>query len=336
MGFMTTVRDLGEFGLIDRLTKHVAQARLGPPAYKGFRLRLGIGDDAAAWRLDTGVEVCTTDTMVDGTHFTQETSAWTDVGWKLWAANLSDVAAMGAIPLVGVVTLGLPGGLPVAAIDGLYEGMLEACVRYNTLLVGGDVVSSDRMFLTVAMTGVCVAEPLTRGSARPGHAVAITGPVGGSAGGLRLLQQSVEPSIEAEAKLISTHRRPVPRVEDGQHLMRDAIRCAMDVSDGLVAELGKLGRASGVGARIEASQVPLPPELTEVFPNDALRLGLSGGEDYQILFTGPRSIVERVLTELPDAAIVGEITADDPGVVHVIDVDGTEIPMTEGGWEHLR
>ena len=332
---MTTVRDLGEGGLIERLVKQVTEARLKPPAHKGFRLRLGLGDDAAAWRLDGGVEVCTTDTMVEGTHFTRETSSWADVGWKLWASNLSDVASMGAIPLTGVVTLGLPSDLPVEAIDGLYDGMLEACERYNTLLVGGDLVNSERVFLTVAMTGVCVAEPLTRGAARPGQAVAVTGPVGASAGGLLVLQRG-GPSNEAEELLVMTHRRPLPRVEEGQLLMRDAIRCAMDVSDGLVGDLAKLGRASGVGARVEAGRVPLPQELREVFPEDALRLGLSGGEDYQILFVGPRPIVERVLSELPEAAIIGEITADDPGEVRVIGEDGGEMVLAETGWEHLR
>lgn len=333
---MTTVHDLGEFGLIDRLAKQVAAARLRLPPHKGFRLRLGIGDDAAAWRVDGAVEVCTTDTMVEGTHFTQATSTWADVGWKLWCANLSDVAAMGAIPLQGVVTLGLPGDLPAAAVDGIYAGMLEACERYNTLLVGGDVVTAQQLFLSVAMTGVCVAEPLTRNAARPGHVVAVTGPLGASAGGLRLLLAGVEPSSEAERHLVQAHRRPIPRVEEGQRLMRDAIRCAMDVSDGLVAELGKLGRASGLGARITASRVPLPPELVTVFPEDALRLGLGGGEDYEIIFTGPRSIVARVLSELPEAAIIGEMTADDPGVVLVVDENGGEMPVEHAGWEHLR
>ncbi|MEX2430429.1 MAG: thiamine-phosphate kinase, partial [Dehalococcoidia bacterium] len=301
------------------------------------KLRLGIGDDAAAWRLETtGVEVCTTDTMVEGSHFTRETGSWSDVGWKLWASNLSDVAAMGATPLAGVVTLGLPGDLPVESIDSLYEGMLEACARYNTLLVGGDVVTADKVFITVALTGVCVAEPLTRSAARPGHVVAITGPVGGSRGGLRLLQEGTAPSSDAEAALIRSHRRPTPRVEDGQHLMRDAIRCAMDVSDGLLTDLAKLGRSSGVGAQVRASHVPLPPELLQVFPDDALKLGLGGGEDYQILFTGPRPIVERVLSEMPGAVIIGEITADDPGVVRVLDDDGAEMLVTDAGWEHLR
>ena len=159
---MTTMREIGEFGLIERLAAQVDAAELKGPEYEGFALRYGIGDDAAAWRLEGGIEVATTDTVVEGSHFTRETTPWNDLGWKAWAANVSDVASMGALPLTGVVTLGLPADLPVRYIEELYEGMLDGCHEYGTLIVGGDVVSSRDVFVSVTMNGVCIGEPLVR------------------------------------------------------------------------------------------------------------------------------------------------------------------------------
>ena len=190
---MSTVIDIGEFGLISRLSAQVEEAHLVSPRIDGFELKAGIGDDAAAWTA-LGTAVATTDTMVEGVHFTRATIPWADLGWRVWAANLSDIAAMGAVPTVGIVTLGLPGDLPIQAIDELYRGMLEACRCYQTLIVGGDVVSSRDVFVTIAMHGVCEAEPLRRNAARPGDAVAVTGPLGGSRAGLQSLLRGIATS----------------------------------------------------------------------------------------------------------------------------------------------
>ena len=340
---MSTVRELGEFGLIDRLARMVAEARLTAPSAADFRLRLGIGDDAAAWSVGRGVEVCTTDTLVEGTHFTRQTTPWPDLGWKLMAENLSDIAAMGATPLHATVTLGLPSDLPVADVDGLYAGMLEACRRYETLVVGGDIVAAPVVFLSATLTGVTGAEPLTRTAARPGDAIAVTGPLGASAGGLRLLQSGPPGPGGKEAArngasgaLVSAHRRPEPRLQEGQRLLRAGIRCAMDISDGLVADLSKLCYASGVAAQVYAEQVPVDPALREALPEQAAQLALNGGEEYQLLFTGPPAIVHRVVAGLPIGSVIGAITADEPGSVLVMDASGREVPVTASGWDHLR
>ena len=333
---MTTVGDIGEFALIDRIAALVAQARLESPSVAGFRVRLGIGDDAAAWRVGNGVEVFTTDTVVEGVHFTRQTIPWQDLGWKVLVANLSDVAAMGAAPLYAVVTLGLPADLPVTAIDDLYAGMLEACRAYKTQIVGGDIVSSPNVFCSVAMNGVCAAEPLTRSAARPGDVVAVTGPLGASAGGLQLLLAGSDGQSPAAQALIRGHRRPEPRLEEGQRLLRAGVKCAMDVSDGLAADLSKLCRASGAGAKLYADHVPVAQSLREALPDQARDLAIGGGEEYQLIFSGPRYLVERVLDELPEAAIVGEITADEPGEVRVEDENGQELTLPVQGWEHLR
>jgi thiamine-monophosphate kinase len=333
---MITVGDIGEFALIDRIMALVAEARLESSSVTGFRVRLGIGDDAAAWRVGNGVEVCTTDTVVEGVHFTRNTIPWRDLGWKALVANLSDVAAMGATPLYTLVTLGLPADLPVTAIDDLYAGMVEACRAYGTQIVGGDIVSSTNVFCSVTMNGECAEEPLTRSAARPGDVIAVTGALGASAGGLHLLLTGSEDQSPAAQSLIHAHRRPEPRLEEGQRLLRAGVRCAMDVSDGLAADLSKLCRASGAGAKLYAAQVPVEQSLSDALPDQARDLAIGGGEEYQLIFTGPRYLIDRVLHELPEAVIVGEVTDDEPGQVRIEDEDGQEITLEAQGWEHLR
>ena len=329
---VSTVDELGEFALIARIAKAVERAGLTTPTAGGFALRLGIGDDAAAWSLAIGVEVATTDTMVEGVHFTAQTMAWADVGWKLWAASVSDVVSMGAVPLVGVVTLGIPGTLEVGAIDDVYVGLLEACAAYGTVIAGGDIVRSREVFLTVALNGVCEGELLRRDAARPGDAIGASGPLGGSNGGLRLLREG----RQAPDALASAHRRPAPRVASGLALGAAGVTGAMDVSDGLVADLAKLCRASGVGARIDAASVPIAPALHEAFgEEEALACALGGGEDYEVVFTGSREAVERAVASIEGAAVIGEIVEDMTGRVRVRSADGTELEVSDAGWEHL-
>jgi thiamine-monophosphate kinase len=329
---VTTVGELGEFPLIERIATAIERASLAAPTAGGFELALGIGDDAAAWRLPRGVEVTTTDTAVEGVHFTRQTTSWADLGWRVWAANVSDVISMGAVPLVGVVTLGLPGSLDATAIDDLYVGMIEACHAYATLIAGGDIVSSRDVFVTVALTGVCEREILRRDAARPGHTVGVSGPLGGSAGGLRVMQRALSPNDT----LLAAHRRPSPRVSTGQALLDAGVTGAMDVSDGLVADLAKLCRASGVGATIDSSRVPLASALHESFTEEeALLCALGGGEDYEVLFTGPPDAIERAVAAIDGAALIGEIVENTPGRVVVLGADGNELDVSDAGWEHL-
>ena len=149
------VRELGEFGLIERLSRRVSASPAGAsnPEAPLLRVRVGIGDDAAVWDAAGASEVLTTDTIVEGAHFTLETTGWNDLGWKALATNLSDVAAMGAAPGLAVVTLGLPPDTRVEDIDALYDGMLEAAETFGANVAGGDVVASPTLFITVALSG---------------------------------------------------------------------------------------------------------------------------------------------------------------------------------------
>ena len=342
------VGDLGEFQLIDLLAKTVADGSgqcVERLSQIGFRLLLPIGDDAAAWDAPAGVRVLTTDTMVEGVHFRLAHRAWRDLGWKSMAANLSDLAAMGCTPLYSVVTLGLRGDLPVEGMVDLYKGMLEACQSYGGAIVGGDVVRSPVLFVTVAMEGTAVAltqpgakDPalLTRASASPGDVIAVTGSLGCSAGGLRMLAEARDFDAETAGHLKSAHNRPIPRVPQGVALAQGGVATAIDISDGLVDDLAKVCAASGVGAVVQTDRVPSDRFLKRAYPQDWITLALGGGEDYELLFTTPAAIVDEVASKLGvPVSIIGDIV-EGPPEVRVLDQQGEVVPVQHGGWDHFR
>lgn len=331
------ISELGEFGLI-ALVQRWTQAA-GPSTDSQFQLTVDNGDDAAAvtFRRSPVTELYTTDTMVDGIHFTGATTPWRDLGWKAIASNISDVAAMGGQPGVALVTLGLPSDTEVSAIEELYAGMTEICRDFGARIVGGDMVRSPVAFITVALTGIAAGEPMLRTAAKPGHQVGLTGPVGGSAAGLRAMLDPLAQSGRAVETLFDRHRRPRPHVAEGMTLTGAGIRSAMDVSDGLADDLGKLCAASGVSATLWAERIPVEPALQEVFPSDWLDLALYGGEDYVLLFTAPPAEMAMAMGSLtPAAAIVGEITAGQPGEVTVLDSDGNPRARRGAGWDHFN
>lgn len=341
------IKDLGEFGVIDLLTRLVVERRAGPGngSLFSFNLTVDNGDDTAAWSpgpsggLSSGPtihELFTTDTMVEGVHFTRETTPWRDLGWKSIASNISDVASMGGLPTYALITLGLPPETEVADLESLYEGMLEVSNEYGLAIIGGDMVRSPVAFITVALTGAMQGKPMVRTGAQPGDLVAVTGYLGGSGGGLRLMLEGRSEQGDAAGYLRSCHRRPHPAVAAGQTLLKAEITTAMDVSDGLADDLGKLCRASGVAAKVFGDRLPAHPYLTGCFPDDWVDLALGGGEDYVLLFTGRPAKINHVVSGLPGgAAVVGEILAGEPGRVTVIDANGQELPFRNRGWDHF-
>ena len=339
------VRDVGEFGLIDMLARAVADqndaliARLGR---RGFRVRLSIGDDAAAICAPAGLRTLTTDTMVEGVHFDPAHTPWRDLGWKALAVNLSDAAAMAADPVCSLVTLGLRPDLPVAGLLEMYAGMMDAHDRYGGALLGGDVVKSPAFFVTVALDAAAPARDgaerlLTRDSASPGDLIAVTGHLGCSAGGLRMMLGGLEATLDDDTArhLRGAHNRPTPRVPEAAALAAAGVSAAMDVSDGLVADLAKLCRSSGVAAALSGAHHAADACLRRAFPDDWLRLALTGGEDYEILFTAPPVVMAGAAhaLDVPVHAI-GEIVEGPPSV-RVLDPDGRDIDIAAGGWDHF-
>ncbi len=339
------VGDIGEFKLIEILTETLDTEGVSQSDHVGAdggTLRLTIGDDAAVWDAPSGTRVFTTDTMVEGVHFVLDQIGWHDLGWKAMAVNLSDVAAMGCLPTYSIVTLGLRDDLPVDGLTEMYRGIAEACREHGGDVVGGDVVRSPVFFVTVAMEGSTtvtngsdVGVVLTRSAAQVGDAIAVTGTLGDSAGGFRIASAG-RPFDDETARLRNAHFRPIPRLDVGQALVKAGVKAAMDVSDGLIGDLTKLCDASGVGAVVHSQKIPVSDELTQKFPDDWLSLALGGGEDYELLFTAPREVVEDVgkAIDLP-VTIIGEIVESSRGVT-VIDKEGDPIEAASGGWDHFK
>ena len=332
------VRDLGEFGLIERLNGMVTGQRRGPDngAPHGFKLLVDTGDDTAAWAASNATELFTTDTVVEGVHFTRETTPWPDLGWKSLASNISDIAAMGGLPLYALVTLGLPPETRVADIEALYRGMLEIGEEYGVAIVGGDMVRSPVVFISVALTGIRQGPPMLRTAAQVGDQVAVTGCVGSSGGGLKLMLEGLSAPPPAAAHLREAHRRPRPDVAGGQLLSAAGVQTAMDVSDGLADDLSKLCLASGVAAEIFAGVVPVHPHLKEAFPAEWLKLALNGGEDYLLLFAAPESMMDEVIPALPvGAGVVGRIVDGPAGQVTLVEANGRRTVVSRAGWDHF-
>jgi len=328
------VSDLGEFGLIERL-------RAALPAVAPDRLVIGIGDDAAVWRRDAGCTIATTDTMVAGVHFLPGAVEWRDIGWKALATNISDIAAMGGMPAFALVTLCLPPETPVDAVDALYTGLRECADDYGVTIAGGDIVSAPVFAITIALIGEAKMsghrEPLLlrRDAARDGDLIAVTGALGGSVGGLRALKEG-EPRTGALRRLIERHMRPQPRTDAGRAAIAAGIRCAIDISDGLVQDLGHICSASGVGAELRLDRVPLDADLVATYRDDASMMAAAGGEDYELLLVGAEDAIARASAALPvPLTVVGSIVAG--GVrVRVLDAEGHDVPMMTSGWDHLQ
>jgi thiamine-monophosphate kinase len=256
----------------------------------------------------------TIDTVAAGVHADLSLSGLDDLGWKAVAVNVSDIAAMGGRPEYGLLSVAGPPGTDPELVG---RGVAEAARRYGCAVVGGDLVNADALLITVALAGACDGAPLVRSGARPGDGIWVTGPRGLSAAGLRLLKGSATaggPAVEA-------HRRPKPSVQAGLAARAARATSMIDVSDGLLADLGHLADASGVGFAIEG--VPAGDDATR-------EEALTGGDDYVLVFTAPDGgAVDQAFAPLPSPYWLGRCTDD----ASERTVDGHQAPAT-GGWEH--
>jgi len=323
------VSELGEFGLIELLAQIISQGKQDWPVV------IGIGDDAAAWHSDDSTLLATTDTLVQGVHFTSR-STWRDLGWKAIAINLSDIAAMGGIPQYALVSLSLSGDTEVDDVTQLYQRLAEASNQFNMVVVGGNVSSAPLLVITITIIGKSQTDGiLTRSAAVPGDMIAVTGHLGSSAAGLMMLDRNLQFDPDTMALLKNAHLRPQPRVAEGQLLARKGVRAAIDISDGLIADLGHLCKASGVGATLRVDRVPVHPEVRASFPEEYLDFALTGGEDYELLFTASQRVIYdlRNSVSLP-ISVIGEITREIG--VNLFDEQGRPFPIKYVGWDHFK
>ncbi len=323
-----TVADIGEFGLIDRLTTALPQeARAATSS-----VIRGIGDDAAIWRPNAFQDqVITTDALMEFVHFRLDWTGWEDLGHKSLAVNLSDLAAMGAQPVLAAATLGLRGDELVSDLESLYRGMGALALRQGVVIAGGDIVKSPerRMISVTAVGGVETGRALLRGGARAGDVIGVTGTIGASAAGLRVLELPQHYQEHTTAPmLIAAHLRPEPRIEAGRLLVEHGASAAMDLSDGLAGDLPKILVASGVSAVIEQEALPVIAAVRALFPDSWRHLALHGGEDYELLFTMP----EDAFASFVSAAGRRGITVTAIGSIVPVDGDRPKLCIRrEGG-----
>jgi thiamine-monophosphate kinase len=300
------ISDLGEHGLLQLI--------------QPYCLPKTIGDDGAIVHPPRGYElVVTTDVLVDGVHFSDRTTTAFDVGWRSVAANLSDLAAMGATPLGITVGLSLPPTLPVAWLEGLYQGM-EACLtRYRTGIIGGDLTRSSITTVAITALGAVRADRIiARSTAQIGDTIVVTGYHGDAHGGLKLLLDAELGQADFTAQqqaLITAHQRPQPRLDVLS--MLDRLRASatqaftisgMDSSDGLADAIVQICQASGVGAVLNRSTLPISPALSHIFPDTALDSALYGGEDFELVLCLPEPVALELVENIGNgAAIIGQI-----------------------------
>ncbi|MCL2013065.1 MAG: thiamine-phosphate kinase [Cystobacterineae bacterium] len=241
----------------------------------------GPGDDACLLSKKRGRLCLTTDATIEGIHFCRKHFSLGDIGHKALAANLSDLAAMGAAADFWLCALGLPSGFGMRGLKALAEGMLPLAQRHGLRLVGGNITASPVLSLTLSLGG-WASKPLLRSTARPGDKLYVIGSLGEAAAGLFAMQHA----LRVPKRFLQAQRRPKPWLEAAQAAAPYA-RAAIDVSDGMLQDLGHICQASGIGARLEASALPIPAALKRCFPKQALRFALCGGEDYALLLAIP-------------------------------------------------
>lgn len=332
------VSELGEFGLIDLLAKMVNSSPSNQIASRQ-QLIIGIGDDAAAWYGDTSIQLATVDSFIQDVHFSLAIASWNELGWKALAANLSDIAAMGGVPRYALVSLTLPDDTEVDDVTALYKGMIELAQEFGVAIIGGDTSSALVVAITITILGSTRNRDkhlLTRSAAEPGEKVAVTGELGAAAAGLEMLNKQLQFNPEATTCLRNAYLHPYPRIAEGQLLVEQGVKTAIDISDGLISDLKHICKASQVSARIEIDRVPIQPTVKANFGDKSLELALSGGEDYELLFTGSAKIINKVrgAASCP-ITIIGEIVADRIGEVSLIDRKGNPFNLGTTGWEHF-
>jgi len=326
------LKELGEFGLIERIRRRTP---------KGRGVRVGIGDDAAWLESRKRTFLITSDLLIEGIHFNLKWTSFYALGYKSLAVNLSDLAAMGASPAYLILSLGIPVDFSAADIEEFYRGIRSLASRSGVALVGGDTSASRRFVISACLVGHCAHRPVTRGGAKVGDDLYITGTLGDSALGLRLLKKrGARLGDKNHAHLISRHRLPSPRLTAGKLLARQGLARAMiDVSDGLLQDLTHLCKASGTGAVIWQEALPLSRAYRMTAGAKDLRDALTGGEDYELLFAvrpRDRGRLEKAKRRLGVAvARIGRCVTRRAGIT-VLDRRGTLRSLSTAGYDHFR
>lgn len=338
----TEISSLGEFGLIDHLTKNIELQNASSV--------LGVGDDAAVIDHFGKQTVITTDLLVEGVHFDLAYTPLKHLGYKSVIVNLSDVYAMNAVPTQVVLSMGISNRFSVEALDEFYEGVYAACSKYGVDLVGGDTTSSNKGFI-ISVTAIGEVAPdkyVKRSTANKGDLICVSGDLGAAYVGLLFLEREkkifiespgVQPDLEGESYVIGRLLKPEARKDIIEFFAKEEIvpTAMMDISDGLSSEILHVCKDSNLGCVLYEEKIPVHEEMKKAafkFEIDPTACALSGGEDYELLFTIPQSEYDKlVLNE--QISVVGYMTEAEQGT-HIITKGGNKHVITAQGWNHLR
>jgi len=334
-----TIGSLGEFGLIDHLT--------GKFEKKQSSTLLGIGDDAAVIGFGSEVQVVTTDLLVEGVHFDLVYTPLKHLGYKSVVVNLSDVYAMNAAPRQITVSIAISGKMALEGLEQFYEGVHLACERYNVDLVGGDTSASvTGMLISVTAMGTAPAEEIVRRSgARPNDLICVSGDLGASYMGLKLMDREkrvfmedpgIQPDFSGFDYLLGRFLKPEARVDILLALREKGVRpgSMIDISDGLSSELMHICKNSACGCTVYQERIPIHPDTikaAEEFGIEPMIAALHGGEDYELLFTVPLEDFEKV-SAIPGVSVIGNITPADEGSLMITNA-GQAVRLVAQGWD---
>jgi thiamine-monophosphate kinase len=338
----TEISSLGEFGLIDHLTRNIE--------IQNASSILGVGDDAAVIDHFGKQTVLTTDLLVEGVHFDLIYTPLKHLGYKSVVVNLSDVYAMNATPTQIILSIGISNRFSLEALDEFYEGVYAACEKYGVDLVGGDTTSSQKG-LIISLTAIGEVAPdqyVKRSTAKKGDLLCVSGDLGGAYVGLLFLEREkkifmespgVQPDLEGESHVIGRLLKPEARKDIVEFFASNQIKptAMMDISDGLSSEILHICKDSNLGCVLYEEKIPVSEEMKKAafkFEIDPTACALSGGEDYELLFTVAQEDYEKlVLNE--QISVVGYMTEPELGA-HIITKGGGKHPITAQGWNHLR
>ena len=338
----TSLADLGEFGLIDRLTE-------GFEIHNPSTLK-GVGDDAAVMDFKNKKTVVSTDLLIEGVHFDLSYVPLKHLGYKAVSVNVSDIYAMNATATQITVSIAVSNRFPLEALEELYAGIRLACDRYKVDLVGGDTTSSTRgLIISVTAIGEANEEDLVyRNGAHPNDLIVLTGDIGGAYMGLQILERekavfqvnpNSQPDIEMYSYILERQLKPEARKDIPPLLKQLGVKptAMMDVSDGLSSEILHICKQSGVGCRLYEDKIPLDPQVIstcEEFNLDSTTIALSGGEDYELLFTIAQADYDKIKGN-PNFSVIGYITDKEEGV-NLVTRAGQFIPIIARGWNALN
>lgn len=326
------LKDLGEINLIKHLQNTIS--------YSHPSIIVGIGDDAAIIKnsFDKYL-VATTDALVEDIHFNLKTFTPYQIGWKAAASNLSDIAAMGANPKHLLISMGLPEDLTLSFWNEIYRGIKKLSSNYGVCIIGGNIVKSPKLFISITLLGEVAKDSyITRRGAKIGEKLVVTGYLGNSQAGLNILEHKIHLNKEAKKFLVNKHLLPQPKIKEGLIISKNKLAsCMIDISDGLSGELYKLKEENKVGFRIFEEKLPCSPALKLFCENsntNFVEIALSGGEDYELLFTCEENKLKILQEAGVNFFVIGEVTSEKE--IKIINKEGKAKIIEKSGYEHFK